>query len=566
MLDEIHLHDVALIHDAEMTFSNGLTVVTGESGSGKTALLNGIKLLIGERGEADVVREGADKLTVEGRFFYQASPNQEGGHDSTPADEAAAGADGLVVNRTVSAEGRSRVRMAGSLASVRDLAQGPGSRVDLCGQHEHQRLLKPSEQASMLDAWIGREAVDAKVSFRTAFAAVRDAQSNLEHIRQLGASDAKRVDDARFVLRSIDAVGPEPGEYEELLARAQRAEHAEAIAQALNTASGALSDENGALDQVALAAENLEGIAGFDERYANCARALREAGFVLEDAARDLSSLRADDDSFDMQMLEQLQERIAAFQGLCRNWGPTMDEVFSARKEAAEILNAIDSLDEELAQARKQLSDAEEDLHRASERLLEVRSQAAPVFSNAVGAVLSELEMGGAEFSCAVNPLPRDQWTSAGSSQVEFLFRPAAGMQQRSLSRIASGGELSRVTLAIKAVLGEADGVETLIFDEVDAGVGGKAARAVAQVLKRLSNTHQVICVTHLAQIAVMGDAHYCVQKVEGSATGVPQTTVSLLEGDDRIDEISRMLSGQVDKTSRAHARELLQQAQLSER
>lgn len=564
MLDEIHLHDVALIHDAELIPSQGLTVVTGESGSGKTALLNGIKLLIGERGEADMVREGADKLTVEGRFFYRSPAENDG--KRTPADEAAEAPDGLLVSRTVSAEGRSRVRIAGSLGSVRELAQGPGRHIDLCGQHEHQRLLKTHEQAAMLDAWIGAEAAASRASYQQAFAAVQAAHDELAHLRELGAAETSRIEEAQFVLRSIDAVGPESGEYEALLAKAQRAEHAEAIAQALNGAHDALSEEGGVLEQVAQAAEGLEHIGTFDERYANAAQALREAEFVLEDVARDLSSLRSDDDAFDLQALESLQERIASFQSLCRSWGPTMDEVFAAREKAAAIVHAVAFLDEELAGARKRLAAAEAMLDKAAQQFLAVRSGAAPQFAAAVGAVLAELDMAGVEFVCRVVPLERAQWSAAGASQVEFLFRPAPGMGERPLSRIASGGELSRVILAVKVVLGEADGVDTLVFDEVDAGVGGKAARAVAAVLTRLAHTHQVICVTHLAQIAVAGAVHYCVQKETDSPTGAPETTVIPLEGEARIREVARMLSGQVDEASCAHARELLEQAQSSAR
>lgn len=560
MIDEIHLQDVALIHDARLAPCAGLTVVTGESGSGKTALLSGIKLLVGERGGADMVREGAERLTVEGRFFYSAAEGDQA-DAPTPADAAAAGEDGLVVKRTVSAEGRSRVQIDGGLGSVRDLAEGPGRHVDLCGQHEHQRLLKASEQAQMLDAWIGQAAVQARAVYRQAFAAAGQAAADLARIEELGRADAARVEDARYVLRTIDAVDPREGEYEQLLAAAERAEHAEAIAQGLAGAASALSDEGGALEQVGAAAEALAGIGRFDERYANLAQSVREAGYILEDAARDLSSLRDDDEAFDLQALEQLQERVAAYQGLRRAYGPTMDEVFAAREQAAEVVAAVDSHDEQVQAARARQAQAEEQLAQAADAYRQVRAKAAPGFTAQVDAVLDELEMGGAQLVCQVEPLERAQWTAAGPDAVEFLFAAGAGLAPRPLRRIASGGEISRVMLAVKAVLGQADGVDTLVFDEVDAGVGGKTALAVASVLRRLARTHQVICVTHLPQVAVAGDAHYLVQKEEKAGDGLPQTRLERLEGPARIDEVARMLGGEVTETSRSHAAELLAHA-----
>ena len=560
MIDEIHLHDVALIHDADLVPSAGLTVVTGESGSGKSALLSGIKLLVGERGGADMVREGADKLSVEGRFFYPL-PDDADPAQASDAQNAAASEDGLVAKRTVSAEGRSRVQLDGSLASVRDLANGPGMHVDLCGQHEHQRLLKPAEQAAMLDAWIGHDAVRARSDYKAAYRAVMRATEELEHVRELGRSDAARVEDARFVLRSIDAVDPKEGEYEELLASAERAENAEAIAQGLNAASCALSDEGGALEQVGAAAEGLESIARFDGRYENLAKALREAGYLLEDAAREVSSLRDDDESFDLQALEQLQERVAAYQGLRRNYGPTMDEVFAARERAAAVIAAVDSFDEQVAAAEKRLAAEEEKLQKAAQAFRSVRMEGAPRFAEEVGACLAELDMAGAGFSCNVEQLERENWTVAEPCRVEFLFRPGAGLGYRPRRRSAAGGEFSRGLRAGKAALGDADGVDTLVFDEVDAGIGGKAALAVAAVLRQLARTHQVICVTHLPQIAVAGDTHYLVQKEADSDDGVPSTSLQRLSGDNRVDEIARMLAGEITEASRSHAAQLLSQS-----
>ena len=251
---------------------------------------------------------------------------------------------------------------------------------------------------------------------------------------------------------------------------------------------------------------------------------------------------------------------MSALQGLLRAYGPRMVDVLAARDEAADLVSAVDDAAERERAARKKVNAAEQKLASAAQALDQARRTAAPQFAEQVTAQMSRLEMGGAELLCEVRPLPRESWTQAGPSEVEFLFRPGAGMQARPLARIASGGEVSRVMLAIKVVLGQADSVDTLVFDEVDAGVGGSTAVALADVLVDLARTHQVIVVTHLAQVAVRGNAHYTVNKVAGT-DGKPQTNLQQLSAEQRPAEIARMLSGDATQASLAHAREMLEAA-----
>ena len=280
---------------------------------------------------------------------------------------------------------------------------------------------------------------------------------------------------------------------------------------------------------------------------------------MLEDVARSARDYR-DGVEFDPEALEQDQERMSALQGLLRAYGPRMVDVLAARDEAADLVSAVDDAAERERAARKKVDAAEQKLASAAQALDQARRTAAPQFAEQVTAQMSRLEMGGAELLCEVRPLPRESWTQAGPSEVEFLFRPGAGMQARPLARIASGGEVSRVMLAIKVVLGQADSVDTLVFDEVDAGVGGSTAVALADVLVDLARTHQVIVVTHLAQVAVRGNAHYTVNKVAGT-DGKPQTNLQQLSAEQRPAEIARMLSGDATQASLAHAREMLEAA-----
>ena len=551
MIDEIQVRNLALIKQASLVPAPGLTVLTGETGAGKTALLSALKLLMGVRADKDFVRDGEQSLEVSGRFFGLA--NAEG----PDGDEEAF--DELVATRRVSSDGRSRVTLDGRMASVRELAARVASTIDLCGQHEQQQLMKPTAHVRMLDAWAGEAVAVPQNAYKQAFSQAKAAAEELDHVLNAGAASSAKLDEARFTLERIDAVGPREGEYEELSARLARAEHAEALALAANRAHEALGGDEGAIDLLNSAIAALDEGGRFDADLSALADSLREAGFVLEDVARSARDYR-DGVEFDPEALEQDQERMSALQGLLRAYGPRMVDVLAARDEAADLVSAVDDAAERERAARKKVNAAEQKLASAAQALDQARRTAAPQFAEQVTAQMSRLEMGGAELLCEVRPLPRESWTQAGPSEVEFLFRPGAGMQARPLARIASGGEVSRVMLAIKVVLGQADSVDTLVFDEVDAGVGGSTAVALADVLVDLARTHQVIVVTHLAQVAVRGNAHYTVNKVAGT-DGKPQTNLQQLSAEQRPAEIARMLSGDATQASLAHAREMLEAA-----
>ncbi|MCI2123194.1 MAG: DNA repair protein RecN [Olsenella sp.] len=543
MLDELHARDVALIRDVTIQPSEGLTVLTGETGAGKTALLSAIKLLVGERADAGSVREGADALEVEGRFF-------ERGGDS----------DGCVVRRRVSADGRGRVEIDGHMGSVRELAAGVGRTVDLCGQHEHQRLLSVSSHVEILDAWLGQEAVDALGAYRAALSSTRDAADELERVRELSRSGAEKLEEAEFTLRKIDEVAPREGEYEELEEALPRAEHAESLVAAASGAHNLVAGDDGASDALSAAVRALRDASSYDSKLGAWADTLESSLIDIEDVA---SSLRdyADGVEWDPESLERMQQRLSRLEGLRRSFGPRMEDVFARREKAAAVVAASEGGDEAERRAQQALDAAEAALAKAADALDAVREKGAPRLSAEVSAQMSRLEMGTASLEVAQTRLPRDQWGSMGPSRAEFLYRPAAGLTARPLRRIASGGEVSRVMLACKVALGDADGCDTLVFDEVDAGVGGATAVALAQVLRDLARTHQVIVVTHLAQVAVMADRHYLVHKVAGASGEPPETKIDEVAGEKRVEEIARMLSGDTGDASLAHAREMLEHA-----
>lgn len=541
MIDEIHVENVALIHEADLVPGTGLTVLTGETGAGKTALLSALKLLMGERADSSAVREGSEGALVEGRLFA-------GAHDE----------QGFVAQRRVGPDGRSRARVDGAMASVRELSERVSPLIDLCGQHEHQRLLDASSHVDMVDAWAGAGVTATLEAYRTALAAAQEAARELARVEEASRTQGSRLEEARFAYERICDVDPKPGEYEELEERLPRFEHAEALAGCAHEAAEALSGEGGSLDPLNAAISELSRMGRVDAKLAEFADELTGAAITLEDAAAELRRYR-DSVDFDPAELAQAQERFSAFKGLLRQWGPRMEDVFARRDEAAELLSLVDDADARVRRAREARDAAEDALARAARDLTKRRNTAAPRFCREVGKQMARLEMGRAELVWDSRELPRERWTAQGPCACELLYRSGAGLTPRPLRRIASGGELSRVMLAAKVVLGESDAVDTLVFDEVDAGVGGATARSLAQVLADLARTHQVIVVTHLAQVAVQGSVHYVVRRSDDG--DMPETRLVRVEGSDRVTEVARLLSGDASDESLAHARQLLSEA-----
>ncbi len=533
MIDEIHVRDLALIADAGIEPAAGLTVLTGETGAGKTALLTSCKLLMGARAERSYVREGAAEACVEGRFFI--------------------GEDERVVVRRVSADGRSRVQIDGQMASVGELADAIAPSIDLCSQHDSQELLRPAAHMRLLDAWAGNS--EKAAAYEQAFREHERCRAHLDAVREGGRASAEQLEQASFVLRQIDAVSPDEEEYEQLMADLAKAENVEALARAAQAAREALSGDEGALTSAGSAVAALEDGAAYDEALGALAAGVREAVYLMEDAARDIAAY-GEGIEFDPETLAQMQERAAAYQGLMRTYGPTIADVIARADEARERVALIDDGERLQREAEAALASAEAALVAAASELDGARRSAAGGFAASISEVMGSLEMGSADVSCEVAQLPREQWGPSGSDRAELAFRPAQNMRARPLARIASGGELSRVLLALHVVMGDKDEVSTLVFDEIDAGVGGATANALAEVLVRLSQTHQVLVVTHLAQVAARAEKHYVVRKAE--ADGVAETSILLVEGAEREQEIARMLSGSGTQASIAHARELL--------
>ena len=539
MLDELRVQNVALIEDASFAPASGLTVLTGETGAGKTALLSSIKLLVGERADASMVREGTDALRVEARFFIS-SEDQEG----------------IVVSRKVSADGRGRVEIDGHMASVKELAGDIGTSIDLCGQHEHQRLLDVKNHVSMLDAWIGPDIQSYQAEYADALHAYYAAIAELQRVIEVSQSSNAKIDEASFLVQKIDEVSPKKGELEDLEEQLPRFEHAEALLQAAGGTHELLSSDEGVIDSLSEAVQTLQNASTFDATLGSYAESLSSALIEIEDVSSELRSYVGSLD-FDEEALEEMQSRMARLQGLMRTYGPGMKDVFKKYQAAQNLLEVTRDTKKLVREAQAEVDKAKDTLSVKANALKKVRVAAAPKLCDAVNKQMSHLQMGSAQIELNFEDLPFEQWNKVGSTKIELMYKPSAQMTARPLRKIASGGEVSRVMLACKVVLGESDDCDTLVFDEVDAGVGGTTAVALAEVLAQLAKTHQVIVVTHLPQVAVLASKHYVVSKTE-EHNALPITSLTEVSGTQREEEIARMLSGSITEASLAHAHELL--------
>lgn len=538
MLEELHVADIALIDDAWIEFGEGMTVLTGETGAGKTALVGALKLLVGERADSGMVRTGSSGALVEGRFNVNGTE--------------------VVARRRLTADGRSRCALDGAMATVGALGETLGPLVDLHGQHEHQSLLHVGRHVGYLDRYAGDEALDALAAYRDARGSFGEATAALEELDARISDTVKTADYLRFVVQEIDAVAPADGEDDELRTRLPALAHADKLTAACAAAYESLKGEQSASDALAVAQGALARVSGLDPVLDGHIERVTALGSECDDVGGELRAY-AEGIEHDPAVLDQVQSRLSALAGLVKKYGPTLADVISTRDDAAARLTTLDAGGAERERALARLADAREALEGAARRLLDHRHACVDRFVRDLAAAVEDLGMAGARFEVTFEAVPFESWGPDGPGRVEFLFAPGMGEAPRPLAKIASGGELSRVMLALKGVLGAADDVPVLVFDEVDAGIGGATALAVGSRLARLARDHQVLVVTHLAQVAAYADHQFVVRKdiVDGRTV----TRVESVSGAARIAEIARMLAGEDTETSRAHATELLGQA-----
>src|SRR5450432_3375384 len=557
MLTHLHISGFALIDEVELSLGPGMTVITGETGAGKSIVVDAMGLLRGARAGADVIRVGRDEARVEALITLP-----EGNPARARLEDDGRGGDlddGLVVRRVISRQGRGRAHLGGGLATAGDLSLHVAGLIDIASQHDQQSLTDPERQLAILDAFAENEA--AREEMVAAYAALAAARRALEAFSADARGRAEREDLLRFQLGELEAAQPVVGEDEDLRTQRERLKGAEKFFAAATRGEDTLYAGDGAVaERLSAIAHELAPLGELDPALAPLRERLEGARAVVEDVARDLGKYARGIRS-DPARLAEVEERLFLLQRLCRKHGATLEELVAKREALSRALGELGAFDETMAARKAAVDEAEARAGAAAERLTAGRRKAAAGLEKKVASTMRELGFATARLPVAVG---ERELGASGADQVRFMFAPNPGDPPRPLAKIASGGELSRVMLAVKQALARTDGVLTYVFDEVDAGIGGGAAETVGRKLKKIAAERQVIVITHLPQVAAFADAHVRVTKT--AERGRTRVTIEALEDGERAGELARMLGGaNPSAEAKAHAVEMLRRARAAD-
>ena len=559
MIEQIHIRDLGVIREAQLDLGPGLTVLTGETGAGKTMVLNALGLLLGSRSDASAVRKGQEQAFVEGRWLL---PKEALDRITASGIEIEDGE--LLVSRSISSEGRSKATVSGRSVPVGVLTEIGEHLVVVHGQSDQIRLKSASAQREALDQFAGASLAALTDKYSEIYSAWKMAANRLQVLTTESSSRAREADEIRAAVEELTKLDPKSGEDVELSELAEKLTHLEELRIAAAAAHEELSsdsfdDSSDALTAIGKARRALEQVSNHDPELEKLAEQLKEIGFSLNETAASISSYIAGLDNDGASELEKIQSRRAELSSAMRKYGPTLDEVIAYLETAGSRLLDLDSSDEAIASLTIEEQQLSKQAHDLAEQISSIRTKAAAELSAAVTAELSALAMTGASLGASVTRL--GELTAHGYDQVALLLSAYPGAEPRPIGKGASGGELSRIMLAIEVVLAKSELAPTFIFDEVDAGVGGAAASEVGKRLAMLARNAQVIVVTHLPQVAAFANRHLRVLK--SSTAEFTATDVVRLEGEQVVEELARMLSGLSESESgRSHAKELLDLAQ----
>jgi DNA repair protein RecN (Recombination protein N) len=553
VLHELRVENLLLIERAELRLGAGLNVLTGETGAGKTVLAHALDLLLGGKPRSGIVRPGAAEAYVEGVFALTEPLRAELG-DRLPDD-----ADELVLARRVSAEGRTRAYMGGRSATAADLRDVGTALLSFYGQHEHRKLMLASAQLEILDGFAGPEQAARRDACRAAYGRERELQERLSHLRDRAGARDRELDLLEWELAEIERAAPSEDEEPALESERGRLRHVESLRGAVAAGVGALDgeeDTGGGALALAAAAQALEAVGGVDAELDALAGRVRALSLEADDLAHELRRYGEGVDA-PPGRLDEVEERLALLDRLKRKHGGSIDAVLEYAASCRARRDELTGAEEAIEATERELEAARATLAKQARALTKARTAAGKALAGAVRERLAALAMEGGEFTAALTP--RDGYGPTGGDEVEFMIAPNPGVPAGPLRETASGGELSRVMLALMGAAAEA-GPATLVFDEVDAGIGGQTARAVGEQLRALAAGRQVICITHLPQIASLADHHFTI--VKDTSGGTARTTVTQLHKGDVVGELVRMLGAdREDAAARRHAQELLKAA-----
>jgi DNA repair protein RecN (Recombination protein N) len=556
MLHELRIENLLLLDRAERRLSPGLNVLTGETGAGKTLLAHALDLLLGGRARAGIVRAGATEAYVEGVFSL---PAGVGEHELIPD-----GTEEIVLARRVWPDGRTRAYLCGRSATVADLRELGSQMLAFYGQHEHRKLMLSTAQLEILDAHCGLAHLALRSRLRTVYERVRELTARADELREVSGARERELDLLAYELGEIEAVRPSHDEADALGAERERLRHLETLRGAAATAAEAIAPEagGGIGDLLAQVTRQMEAAAAIDPELKTLFDRLQALLYETQDVGGELRSYLLGVEGSPGR-LEEVEERLAGFARLERKHGGTIGDVLRHAERCRARREELEHADVALEAAETELATARAELGRLAAELSANRYAAAPRLAEAVRERLAELAMPDARFEVEVRPRA-DGCGARGADSVELMIATNAGLPAGALREIASGGELSRVMLSLLSVAhgedSDGESAAMLVFDEIDAGIGGHTARAVGEQLRQLSRGRQVLCITHLPQVAALGERHFTI--VKDASTVPATTTVSELEGDSVVGELVRMLgAGEGDRAASQHARQLLKAA-----
>ena len=561
MLLELSIRNFAIIEKQTISLNQGLTVLTGETGAGKSIIIDAIQLLAGGRGSAEFIRHGEEKAEIEGFFQLTDSSHpailkaREFGIDSE--DNA------IIIQRAMYISGKSICRINGKMVTISTLREIGRKLIDIHGQHEHQELMDPDFHLPLLDEYGGPEISEALAEYKHHYKQYLETSQSLKKLSENEQTMAHRLDLIQFQYNEIKNAELEPDEEDRLLEERQKLSNFEKVHQSLSNAYGSLNNENTGLDWIGNAMTELERIENLDEEYQQLSDTVKNAFYLLEDAK---SSVRSQLDmlEYEPERLHDIEARLNEINHLKRKYGKTIDKILEYGAAIEEEIDTILNRESHIEKLMKQLDAVKKEVLLAGDELTDIRKKYALSLTEAIHQELKELYMDKAVFDVRfieTNDASDESIRQDGLDKVEFYISANPGEPLKPLSKTASGGELSRIMLALKNIFSKHQGITSIIFDEVDTGVSGRVAQAIAEKIYRVSSGSQVLCISHLPQVAAMADIHLFISKEINE--GRTKTSVKPLEKAERVEEIGRMISGkELTSLTEEHVREMLEQAE----
>jgi DNA repair protein RecN (Recombination protein N) len=557
MLSELSITNFAIIESLSISFEKGLTVLTGETGAGKSIIIDAIHLLVGGRGSSDFVRHGEERAEIEGLFLLE---NASTVYDKAQELGIKIEDDMIVLRREITKSGKSVCRINGKLVTIAILREMGGSLVDIHGQHEHQELMDETKHLSLLDQFGSKQITKSLSEYEQIYAKYEQAIRKLKSLNDNEQQMAQRVDLYQFQLNEIVQAELQLDEDEKLMDEKKRLSNFERIFESVQTSYNALKDEQKGLDWVSLVMGEMETAAELNSDYKDMAEAVSNSYYMLEEVAGSLRS-QLDNLEYDPQRINEIEARLNEINGLKRKYGQTISGILEYGAKIEEELETLLNKETHIDQLKKEISSLKKDLIIEGNELTSLRKRLAGELTDAIHNELKQLYMQKTIFEAKINS-GETFISKSGMDEIEFYLSTNPGEPLKPLSKIASGGELSRIMLALKSIFSKHQEITSIIFDEVDTGVSGRVAQAIAEKIHKVSTDSQVLCISHLPQVAAMADTHLYIEKE--TQDGRTKTKVKDLDHEGKIKEIGRMISGvEITDITKKHAQELLETANV---